>query len=404
MNRSTRHDREALFLGRVDRPGRRRWPWESPGVLPPANEAVLSAAGQAPHVLTFAPPGAGRGRSCVNPNLLNYAGQAVVLDIDGTAYAATADARRAMGQVVMRLDPFGVAGPRPNTYSPFDWIDPQDMSAFAAHCQEIAELLAPGNPFGTVDEQAATTLLGAIVGSLYGNPETHFDDLYSTVTANDPVYDLAVILDTRGKQTHPTSYSQIANFLEKDDKVRSRILTTAAGIVEPLSSPDVRTAVHDSDFDFPAPPLTTVYIILPADQFLDNAAVARLWVGFLLLRTARAAEKPALPVLFLLDHCADLGPFPVLESSLAAARTGALRIWTLWDDLNQFRAACPRHWASIAAGVGAVQVFATSDAAAAAEAAALLGLPAEEIGSLSAADEVVRIDGAAPRRVQRLGM
>ncbi|HEX4829698.1 MAG TPA: type IV secretory system conjugative DNA transfer family protein [Trebonia sp.] len=404
MSRSARHDREALFLGRIDRPGRRKWPWESRGALPPADEAVLSAAGQAPHVLTFAPAGAGRGRSCLDPNLLNYAGQAVVLDIGGTAYAATADARRAMGQVVMRLDPFGVAGRQSNAYSPFDWIDPQDMSAFAANCQEIAGLLAPGNPFGTVAEQAATTLLGAILGSLYSNPETHFDDLYSTVTADDPIYDLAVILDTRGKRLHPTSYSQIANFLDKDDKARSRILATAAAIVEPLSNPDVRTAVHDSDFDFPPPPLTTVYVILPAEQFQSNAALARLWIGFLLLRTARAAEKPALPVLFLLDRCAELGPFPVLEASLAAAPTGALRVWTLWDDPQQFRAACPRHWASIAADAGAIQVFATSDAEAAAEAAALLGLPADEIHSLSTADEVVRTGAAASRRVQRLGI
>jgi type IV secretion system protein VirD4 len=402
MSKLARQGREELFLGRVDRPGRRRWIRGPADALPAADEAVLSGGGQAPHLLTIAPNGAGRDRSCVLPNLLNYAGQAVVFDVGGKAYAATAGARRAMGQVVMRLDPFGVIGPESNTYSPFDWITHEDMSVFVSDCLEIAELLSPGNSYGNVCERAATALVGAVLGYLYAVPEKRFDDLYSTLHSDDVVYTLAVVLDTIGKKIHPTSYTEIASFLERDDRIRSRILTTATSMIKDLGSPEVQKTLHNSAFDFPSQSPVTVYVILPAEQLALHSALARLWIGFLLLRTARAAEKPALPVLFLLDHCAELSPFPLVEWTFAAAPTGSLRIWTFWDDVRQLRAACPRHWPSIIAGAGAVQVFGTSDPKTADEIAAVLGLPADQIRSLGPGDQIVRLDGAAPRRVRRL--
>ena len=95
----SRLSREALLLGRVDRPGRRRWIWDSADALPSADEAVLFAGGQAPHLMTIAPNRSGRDRSCLIPNLLNYSGQAVVLDVDGKAYAATAGARERREQL-----------------------------------------------------------------------------------------------------------------------------------------------------------------------------------------------------------------------------------------------------------------------------------------------------------------
>jgi type IV secretion system protein VirD4 len=402
MSKFARQSREALFLGRVDRPGRRRWVRGQADALPAADEAVLSGGGQAPHLLTIAPNGAGRDRSCVLPNLLNYAGQAVVFDVGGKAYAATAAARRAMGQLVMRLDPFGVTGPESHTYSPFDWIDPKDMSVFASDCLEIAELLSSGNSYGNVGERAATALVGAVLGYLYAVPEKQWDDLYSTLHSDDVVYTLAVVLDTIGKKIHPTSYTEIASFLERDDRIRSRILTTATSMIKDLGSPEVQKTLHDSEFDFPSQPAITVYVILPAEQLALHAALARLWIGFLLLRTARAAEKPALPVLFLLDHCAELSPFPLIEGVLAAVPAGSLRIWTFWDDVQQLRAACPRRWPAVIAGAGAVQVFGTIDPEAAEEVAAVLGLPADQIRSLGPGDQIVRLDGAAPRRVRRL--
>lgn len=401
MSRFARRGQEALFLGRVDRPERRRWARNPANALPTAGEAVLASGGKTPHLLTIAPNDAGRDRSCVIPNLLSYAGQIVVFDVEGKAYAATADARRAMGQLVMRLDPFGVTGPESDTYSPLDWIEPKDVSVMVSDSLEIAELLSMGNSYGKVGQHAAITLLGAVLGYLYSNPEMHFDDLYSTLHSDDVVYSLAVALDIRGKKMHPTSYTEIASFLERDDRTRSRILATATSMIKCLGSPEVQKALHDSAFDFPSQPPVTVYVLLPAERLATHSALARLWIGFLLLRTARIAEKPALPALFLLDHCAELSPFPLIEWALAAP-TDSLRIWTFWDDVQQLRAACPRRWPAIIANAGAVQVFGISASETVDEVAAVLGLSADHIRALRPGDQIVWLDGAAPRRVGRL--
>jgi type IV secretion system protein VirD4 len=63
------------------------------------------------HLLTVAPAGAGKSVSVIIPNLLSHRGSTVVIDPKGELFAATAEARRKMGHRVIRLDPFGVAGP-----------------------------------------------------------------------------------------------------------------------------------------------------------------------------------------------------------------------------------------------------------------------------------------------------
>jgi type IV secretion system protein VirD4 len=397
VRKPSRLSRDAFLLGRVDDPGRRRWIRESADALPGADEAVLFDRAQPPHLLTIAPSQSGRDRSCLIPNLLNYAGHAVVLDVDGRAYAATAPARRAMGQFVVPLDPFGVTGPESARYSPIDWIDPHDESRMAADAQEIADLLFPVNTFGN-DAQEAVDLLGAIVGYLYAVPEKQSDDIYNTLHVDDVIYSLAVVLDTIGKKIPPTTYTDIARFLGKNDRTRVRILARATAAVESLGSPEVQRSVHETTFRFPPETPTTVYVILPAERL----ALARLWIGIFLRRAASAEEQPAVPTLFLLDHCAELGAIPLLELLHTTAPAASLRIWTFWDDVHQLRVTYPRGWPTMTAGCGAVQVFGTSDPEAAAEAGAVLGLTADDVLSLGPGDQIVRLDGV-PRRVRRLG-
>src|SRR5438309_6506 len=58
------------------------------------------------HLITVAPTRSGKGRGVIVPNLLHYAGPAVVLDPKGENYQVTARRRREMGQTVVKLDPF----------------------------------------------------------------------------------------------------------------------------------------------------------------------------------------------------------------------------------------------------------------------------------------------------------
>src|SRR5450755_2893861 len=56
------------------------------------------------HLVTFAPTGTGKTSGPVITNALKHPGQLIVLDMKGEVYAATAQARRAMGQEVCVVD------------------------------------------------------------------------------------------------------------------------------------------------------------------------------------------------------------------------------------------------------------------------------------------------------------
>lgn len=407
MGKFSKLGQEALFLGRTERPGRRRWgKAAATDELPGADEAVVCTGGAAPHLLTFAPNGSHLDRSCLLPNLLHYPGPVVVLDVDGGAFAATAAARRALGHHVARLDPFGVTGPEanPDTYTTADWIEGGSKEIVSRGCRWVAELFSRGPSLGDADEDDAVGLLAAILGYLYVVPEKKINEneLYVTLHSEDIVYSLAVVLDTIGKKLPDAAYAELAAFLAKDDRTRTRILARATSLLKIFSSLEVAATVDGSTFTFPWDRPTTVYIIVPAERLKVYAPMLRVWIGGM-LHTALSEPAPAVPSLFLLEHCAELMPFPQLAAAYAASPPGRLRLWTFWHDVSRLRAAYARDWPAMIAASGAVQVFGTSDPEAAAEAAAILGLPQDEIRSLGPGDQVVRLDGV-PRRSQRLGV
>ncbi|MEO1715098.1 MAG: type IV secretory system conjugative DNA transfer family protein, partial [Bacteroidota bacterium] len=61
-------------------------------------------------VLTIAPPGSGKTQAQVIPALLTYEGSAVVLDVKGEIYEATAGRRQQMGQKIIRWNALDKSG------------------------------------------------------------------------------------------------------------------------------------------------------------------------------------------------------------------------------------------------------------------------------------------------------
>jgi type IV secretion system protein VirD4 len=368
---------------------------------------LITVAGDA-HLATIAPRQSGEDQSCLLPNLLAYPGQAVVVDVDGRAYDATAAARRALGQAVVRLDPFGVTGQEPDALDPLDLLNGLAEPTATSWCLDIAGLLSLRHYGGAGADGAdgeAFGLLAALIGYVHAAPGLGtFDALYQALHEEEFSHSIAVALDTAGKHLPAPSYMELTSYLSRDEWLRTRILATLRSRFGALGTPEVRrslsrTTVPLSGMGAGEP--ATVYLVLPAGQVAACSVLLRLWVGTLLLGTARARDRAACPTLFLLDRCADLGSFPLLEALLTQGSGGAARIWTFWRDVHQLRTTHPGRWREIISGCGAVQAFATRDAAAAAEAEALLGLPAGDVWSLGPADQILRVDGT-PRRARRL--
>jgi type IV secretory pathway TraG/TraD family ATPase VirD4 len=72
--------------------------------------------------------------------LLDYPGAAFVLDLKGENYAVTARARRAMGQDVILVDPFAIAGPEGHGLNWLDTLDPDDADV-VSRAAGLADML-----------------------------------------------------------------------------------------------------------------------------------------------------------------------------------------------------------------------------------------------------------------------
>jgi type IV secretion system protein VirD4 len=398
-----------LLLGRHHQAPPRNEDWRSPDggrrtppLSVPLGGGVATLGGES-HLLTIAPAAAGKARSCIIPNLLTYPGPVVVVDPTGEAYAITSRARREMGHKVVRLDPFRVIDQESDALNPLDLLQGLEGPALESACQDIAGLLPGFHSFTDVWENAAFGLTSGVIGYLAAVPEKNkFADLYSILHSDDVVYNLAVVLDSIGKRIPRMSYTEISAFLQKEDKERSRIITSVTSQLKALGSQEAQKTLSMSSF-----PLTdvtegkpvSIYVIVPPAKLLSHFSLLRVWIGTLLLCVMGRRVRPAQATLFLLDECAKLGFFPQLEAAVVSGGEYGLRVWTFWQDLHPLRSLFPASW--LVSNCGAVQIFGVRDYSASAELASLLGVEPEDIRML-AADEQIICCGGVPHRIKQL--
>ncbi len=368
----------------------------------PIGGDVFAVEGES-HLLTIAPPVAGRVRGCIIPNLLTYPGSVVVVDLTGEAYSVTSRARREMGQTVVRLDPFRVIDQESDALNPLDLLAGLDGLALESACQDVAALLQGVRSNTDVWERAAFGLLSGVIGYVASVPEKNkFADLYSTFHSDDTVYNLAVVLDTIGKKIPKMSYSEIASWLQRVDAERSRVLNSVTTHLKPLMTQLSQKALGTSTFsltDFVQEEPFSIYIMIPPAKFPVHGSLLRVWIGTLLHSLMRRRAPQALPTLFLLDECAKLGHFPQLDAAIQSGSGSGFRIWTYWHELQQLRSLYPASW--LVSNCNAVQAFGVRDYSATAELAALLGVEAEEIRSLANDEQIVSL-GGVPSRLKQL--
>src|SRR5262249_19831800 len=119
-----------------------------PTTSSPAKEA-LTYGGDG-HLMTVAPTGAGKGVGLIIPALLTHPGSVIVTDIKGENYQVTARYRRALGQQVVVLDPFGLVSTRDKA----DRLNPFDLfkvpgSDTESDSEMLAAQLAVGHEFSS---------------------------------------------------------------------------------------------------------------------------------------------------------------------------------------------------------------------------------------------------------------
>lgn len=290
------------------------------------------------HILLFAPTGSGKGVGFVIPNLLYWKQSLVCHDIKLENYELTSGYRKKMGQKVFL---WNAASPKGIThcYNPLDWVS-RELGQQVDDVQKISNLLLPEQEFWNNE---ARSLFVGVALYLLAVPEKvcSFGEVVRTLRSDDVVYNLAVVLDTLGKQIHPVSYMNIAAFLQKADKERSGVISTLNSGLELWANPLIDAATATSDFDYNTfkKEEITVYVGLTPDNIERLKPLMQIFYQQAAQLLTKHMPKPDEPlgILFMMDEFPTLGEMVIFKQGIAYFRGYRLRLFLIIQDTEQLK-------------------------------------------------------------------
>ncbi|WP_414463375.1 type IV secretory system conjugative DNA transfer family protein [Hyphomicrobium sp. DY-1] len=306
------------------------------------------------HLITVAPTGAGKGVSCIIPALLTWQGPAIVIDPKGENYAVTATRRRAMGQKVHVLDPFGVTDCiQRASLNPFDTLGPvkkataDDMRVLAESVVQERALSRNNDPYW--DNRAITLITEAIGHCCLGLTQPNLRDIRIVVES----YDEWCCVDRHGDAPRVCHAGIRFGFNPRGmatDRTRTCITSTAIDHLAFLTDGAVSDSLFNSTIDLKkverGDPMT-VYLVVPPDKLLTHGKLLRLWLLTLMSALSKRRTAPRVPTLLLVDEAAQLGELKPLTTAITLMRGYGVKVWTFWQDLSQLKATYANDWESI---------------------------------------------------------
>ena len=342
------------------------------------------------HLLTVAPTRSGKGVGSVIPTLLTYGGSVVVTDPKGENYAVTARHRRErLGHRVIALDPFDQLGsfgltPSEAAFNPLDVIttDGTDLLEGASLLADMLVVPQGGRGGGENQfwvEEARALLSGLILyvaakeTDRHGRPTERRTLLRVRELLTLPKEPFLELMEEmqRSALAGGLVARAAARLLQKEEKERSGVVSTAQSHTHFLDSPRMGRVMGRSTFDLAAlkRERLSLYLVLPAHYLDAYSRWLRLTVACALHEIARTlersaeapAERSARRVLLLLDEFANLGRMdPVLRAVSLLAGYG-VQVWMFLQDLSQLKGTYPDRWGTFLANADVLQAFGAND-------------------------------------------
>jgi type IV secretion system protein VirD4 len=332
------------------------------------------------HLLSIAPTRSGKGVSLIIPNLLLYEGAVLVVDPKGENAWVTAGRRRALGQKVAIVDPWGEVNRR---YGAMAGKEEKSIARF-----NPLSILKPGTDDFVED-------LGYLA-----------DALIITQSARDPYWEdtarelwaglMAFVVENPAYAPH-ASLALARKLLMKSNTELARTIRTAielgpgsvaalklaqfatleesTAIMSVVSAARTQTAFLDSDalsgsmdasgfsFDELCGGNISVYLVLPPDKLETYARWLRLMVSAGLRAVARGGSQSrlGLPTLFMLDEFGTIGKLNAVAQAYGLMAGLGMILWTFSQDLNQLVRDYPQHWETFIGNSQAVTCFGVMD-------------------------------------------
>jgi type IV secretion system protein VirD4 len=310
-------------------------------------------------IVTIAPPGSGKTQCNVFPNLVQWRGPAIVLDISGDIYEHTAGWRAANVGPVYKFNPLHPEDS--HKYNPLTFVRNEPDYVWE-DSRLLAEMMIV--PSGAADpfweNEARTVLTAAIAYVCYSNEPAErpmhavLDVLFGGDPWNDMLLGLKMAIDVRVMVQHSTSLSGM------NEKTLSSVLQTARSSLGAWTGERVARVTARSDWnpaDLRSGANPTIYISVQPNEVEAYLSLLRVFIGqhIRVLTGGAVPPRTAPPILVMLDELPRLRFMAPVDEALNIGRKYGLRLWMFAQSIGQLQNSYPN--ADGMLGSCAVRIF-----------------------------------------------
>lgn len=305
------------------------------------SDTLLHYSGEG-SLITIAPPGSGKTQCFVIPNMLNWKGAAVVLDIKGEIYNATHKWRENNVGNVYKFSPLDPKNS--NSYNPLTFVR-DEVDYIWEDSRFLADMMIV--PSGATDpfwENMARDVLTAAIAYITFNNDT---DQRSMSKVIDIVYGIGwdEMITSLKTNVLVASMRRMGSALdEMERKQRDSILKTAQSSLSAWSGERIARVTDRSDWN----PLDlrkgspTVYICINPNEIESYLSLIRVFIAqHIRMLTTELPQRDAAPVLFMLDELPRLKKMPPVDEALNIGRQYGIKLWMFAQSYGQLKEAYP---------------------------------------------------------------
>ena len=206
------------------------------------------------HMFLYAPTRSGKGVGVVVPNLLNWSGSAVILDIKKENWTLTAGFRKSGGQDVYLFDPLEPNG-KTHRWNPLSTVR-RGGDFQIEDLQRLADLFIPVHSKDPFFDRAAQTAFVGVGGYLAETPDLPFTlgEIFRQLTlTGNVVKTFRDRIKKRKDEGRPLSWqteAALTDFISKSENTFESVKSTITANLGLFANPMLDRATSASDFDF----------------------------------------------------------------------------------------------------------------------------------------------------------
>jgi type IV secretion system protein VirD4 len=326
-------------------------------------------------VLLAAPPRSGKGVGVVIPNLLNWPGSVVCVDIKRENWTVTAGYRATHGQDVFLFDPFNEEG-RTARWNPFFYVS-KEPGKRINDLQKIGEMLYPDppnvDPFWTASARSLFLGIALYLFETPSLPATLGEVLRQGKASDDEGFakHWKRVVEGRNSGKKPLSPECVRALFDVIDLApvtASSIRKTFTSRLDLWENPMLDLATAGSDFDLRdlrKRPMSIYVGVSPADLHRLRPVINLFFQQALGEQTRELPEhnpELRLQLLMCLDEFTSLGRIPILSEAIGYLPGFNVRVLLVIQSPSQLREVYGPHAAeTLTKTLAARVVFAPKD-------------------------------------------